>query len=114
MSNLATVFVSYTRRDGEVSNSLLERISSNFSSVSTPYVHALDDYNGRFQQLRVIWKLFCSQTVFLITSSATKRSPWVAIELILSRIMLKPIIRMDVKEFRRLLPNSSLGSGIKS
>ena len=104
MNDLAKVFVSYTRRDGEISDSLLARIASNLTGISTPFVHALDDYTGRFQQSRVIWKLLCSQAVLLVGSAGTGQSPWVTLELLLSRIMLKPIIRIEAEELRRLLP----------
>ncbi|MDD2776945.1 MAG: hypothetical protein PHU06_13395 [Gallionella sp.] len=90
------VFVSYTRRDGLVTVDLLTVVHARLSKVCTPFIHALEESNLKHQQLAVIRAIFRSHLIVLIVSPAIKQSPWVRLELFLAKLLLRPIISIDV------------------
>lgn len=92
------LFVSYTRRDGVVTQELLTRLNAHLVGVCTPFIHALEEKNLSHQQLRVILALFRSHAVLLLRSPEVRRSPWVRLEMCIARFLLLPVIMLDAEE----------------
>lgn len=90
------VFVSYTRRDGSVTTEMLRRLGRYLSKNHEPFIHALEADKLRHQQFGVIKALISSNFVLLIDSPGVNHSPWVKIEIILSRILMRRIIKVPV------------------
>lgn len=95
------VFISYTRRDGRVTAPLLGRLRDHLAGVCTPFVHALEEPDLRFQQLAVLRALLRSHLVVLVVSPSVLRSPWVRLELGLAHLLMRPVIRLDVSALER-------------
>lgn len=91
---MTQVFVSYTKKDGLVTNELLHRIAANLSDVCDAYVHALALGEGRFEEVRVIRKLLGAQLLILLESPAVYDSRWVRFELALARLKMMPIVKV--------------------
>ncbi len=100
MTNKETkVFVSYTQRDGYVTNDILHGFHCNLSQISLPFVHLIDRSPIRFfEQLHVIRELFSSHMLILIESPMVHKSPWVKLELLISRLKLMPVIRLSLED----------------
>ena len=98
MDDRINVFVSYTLRDGTVSLELLKRIHDHLLGFAHPFVHALADATSKHQQLRVVRALLQSHLLVLLESSGVSQSPWVRLELLLGRLCLIPIVRINVAD----------------
>ncbi len=98
MKSDTRVFVCYTRRDGYVTKSLLERLSENLDEICVPFIHLVHSRHEDMEQLRVIKMLVRSHVLLLIESPYVYKSSWVILELILSRIFLIPMIRIPVED----------------
>jgi hypothetical protein len=98
MSDHINLFVSYTRRDGEVTDELLERLHAHLAGVCNPFIHAIEERKVVLRQGGVLSALLCSHVLLLLESPETRRSPWVRLELGLSRLRLIPVIRINVAE----------------
>ena len=98
MDDRISIFVSYTLRDGTVSLKLLKRIHDHFAGIAHPFVHALSDVNAKYQQWRVVRALLQSHLLVLLESPGVSQSPWVRFELLLCRLRLIPIVRINVAD----------------
>lgn len=96
------VFVSYTRRDGAVTNSLLQSLHSFLAEVCEPFVHAIEEPHLRHQQLGVFLALLRCHLIVLIVSPGYAHSPWVRLEILLGRMLFRPIIRINANDIRGL------------
>jgi ABC-type arginine transport system ATPase subunit len=88
-------FVSYSRRDGVVTEQMLRLLQLHLRDLGTPFIHCLQSSNGRWEQLKVMRALIASNVVLLIDSPAARTSPWVKLELLVARLFLRPILRLD-------------------
>jgi hypothetical protein len=95
-------FVSYTRRDGQVTRLLLDRLSENLTEICLPFIHCVHSAGGRWEQLSVLINLARSHMLLLIESPLVHRSPWVSIELLISRLLLIPVVRLPVEALKAL------------
>jgi len=102
MDDRINVFVSYTLRDGTVSVELLKRIHDHFLGIAHPFVHALADATAKHQQWRVVRALLQSHLLVLLESPGVSQSPWVRLELLLGRLRLIPIVRINVADLALL------------
>ena len=100
------LFVSYTRRDGMVTYALLQKLHNYLCGICKPFVHAIEEPNLGWQQLAVIRALLSSNAILLLVSPGVHQSPWVCFELLVGRLLLRPIIRLNVVELS-LLDNES-------
>jgi len=91
------LFVSYTRRDGIVTDELLLRLNVILKSTCNPFIHVIEAENLLCQQLGVVLALLRSDAVLLLTSPAVHKSPWVRLELMIARLLFLPIISLDAK-----------------
>ena len=98
------VFVSYTRRDGSVKYAHLVELHQLLSHYCKPFVHAIEEPNIRWQQLTVLLMLLKSHCLLLIESPGVKESLWVRFELILAKIKLMPILRIDISDIPSRVP----------
>lgn len=89
------VFVSYSRRDGLVNTILLNHLQSHLINFCKPFIHALEEPKIKYQQLSVINALVKCHIIVLLVSPASKQSSWVKLEIIIGRILLKPVITID-------------------
>lgn len=89
------IFVSYSRRDGVVTTSMLELLDKHLRDVCTPFIHCLHGSNRRWEQIHVLRALLTSHTLLLIESPAAEISPWVKLEVWLARILCRPLIRLS-------------------
>lgn len=92
------VFVSYTRRDGLLSDSLLESIEVWLSGVCQPYIHRTTKSARRLEQLMVVKALLKSHVLLVIESPGVYDSPWVRFELNLARLKLMPVIKVPARQ----------------
>lgn len=92
------VFVSYTRRDGVVTNPLLHSLHAFLSEVCEPFIHAVEEPKLKHQQLAVVKALFSCRLIILVVSPEAVHSPWVRFELLVGRLLLRPIIRINAKD----------------
>ncbi|MTD33628.1 TIR domain-containing protein [Paludibacterium sp. dN 18-1] len=92
------IFVSYSRRDGVVTEQMLEHLRRYLDSISTPFIHCLQPEQGRWEQLRVMRELFRAHAVLLVDSPAARKSPWVKLELTIARLLFCPILRLDASD----------------
>ncbi len=107
------VFVSYTHRDGFISDSFLECVESWLSDVCQPYIHRVKEPTDRFEQFRVVRALLRSHVVLVLDSPNIHKSPWVRLELVLARLKLMPVIRLPARGFLELYskPDDSIRAG---
>lgn len=96
------LFVSYSRRDGLVTTELLRRLECHLQGVCIPFIHCIHERGGRWEQLRVIRALMNSHAVLLVESPAASTSRWVRLELVLAKILCRPLLRLDVRDLRVL------------
>jgi hypothetical protein len=100
------LFVSYTRRDGFVTTNMLKELYLYLCSMCIPFIHAVEESNIVWQQFTVISALIRSHAILLIESPEVKRSPWVCLELLLGKLLLIPIIRINSLELYELKHNN--------
>jgi len=105
MRSKTRIFVSYTRRDGQVTAAHLARLSESLGEVCLPFIHFVHSSRGHWEQLRVIIELVRSHVILLIDTLAVLKSPWVTIELLLSRLLLIPIVKIPVERLTKLTEN---------
>lgn len=96
-SDLMRLFVSYTRRDGQVNEVMLRQLKSYLAETFEPFIHAVDEKDLRFQQLGVVMALLRCHLILVIESPGIQNSPWVRFELALGRLLIRPIIRLPVE-----------------
>lgn len=101
------VFVSYTRRDGIVTNEMLSHLYDKLKDVCTPFIHALEEQNLRHQQFGVLKAIFFSDIVLVVISPLIYRSPWVRLEILLAKLLMRPILRISATEIADC-PNAEL------
>ncbi|MBF0144924.1 MAG: hypothetical protein HQL84_00215 [Magnetococcales bacterium] len=92
------IFVSYTLRDGKVTDALLQRLNVYLRGICTPFIHAIEQPKIKVQQLSVFRALFLSHLIYVIDSPAINDSPWVRLELLIGRILLRPMVHFQVEE----------------
>jgi hypothetical protein len=88
------LFVSYSRRDGMVTTPMLELLQTHLSGVCTPFIHCLQERSGRWEQWRVMRQLLRSHAILLIESPAVRTSIWVKMELLIARMLFRPVMRL--------------------
>ena len=108
------LFVSYTRRDGFVTNNLLQELNIYLCSICIPFIHAVEEPKITWQQLAIIFALVRSHAILLIESPGTKRSPWVRFELFFGRLLLLPVIRLNTLDLEELRHNNFFQRTAKS
>lgn len=91
------IFVSYSRRDGEVTDQSLRLIEQYLNGIAVPFVHCLQPKH-RCEQVAVLIALVRSHMVLLVDSPAARASPWVRLELAIARILLRPVLRLDAAD----------------
>lgn len=106
------MFVSYTRRDGMITIELLRNLHIYLSEICKPFIHAIEEPNLSWQQLAVVRALFFSHAILLVVSPGIKQSPWVTFELLVGRILLRPIIRLDYNDLL-LLENWAIENNLR-
>lgn len=89
------VFVSYSCRDGVVTVNLLNRLHAHLSGICVPFIHAVEKPERGHPQLAVLKALLRCHLIILLVSPASKKSPWVRLEILLGRLFLRPIITID-------------------
>ncbi len=89
------VFVSYTRRDGVITLPLLVRLHSHLEKVCKPFIHAIEEPTLSNQQMSVVLALMRSSFVILLTSPEVYRSPWIRFELLLAKVLFRPVLLID-------------------
>ncbi|MDH5387157.1 MAG: toll/interleukin-1 receptor domain-containing protein [Gammaproteobacteria bacterium] len=104
------IFVSYTRRDGMVTNTLLHELNDYLHSICTPFIHAVEEPNIYWQQLSVVNALFRSHAILLIGSPSVNQSPWVKFELFLAKVLLIPVLHLDASFIINLKHNKALNT----
>lgn len=104
--SMSRVFVSYTHRDGFISDSFLECVESWLSDVCQPYIHRVKDATDRLEQFRVVRALLRSHVVLILDSPSIDKSPWVRLELALAKLKMMPIIKLPAEEFLELYSKS--------
>lgn len=104
------VFVSYTMRDGLVSEEFLHQLHSQMREVCEPFIHAIVTHHLKYPQLSVLRALFRSRLVILLESPMVYSSPWVRLELFLSHLKALPVVRLPVADIVLLSnqPNNGL------
>ena len=94
------LFVSYTRRDGQVTTTLLSPLRTKLERVGVPFIHEScheDSIASLFrQQVRIILELLRCDVVILLDSPLVYRSPWVRFELALARLFFRPVLILNV------------------
>ncbi len=104
------IFVSYTRRDSIVTNLLLHELNDYLHSISTPFIHAVEEPNINWQQFSVVTALFRSHAILLIGSPSVKQSPWVKFELFVAKLLLIPVLHLDASYIVNLKHNKALNT----
>jgi hypothetical protein len=92
------LFVSYSRRDGLVTTELLRNLERHLQGVCSPFIHCLHGNESRWQQVLVISALLRSHAVLLIESPAASTSGWVRLELIIAKILCRPLLRLKASD----------------
>lgn len=93
------IFVSYSRRDGVVTERTLRLVAQYLRGIGKPFIHCLQPPKGRWEQASVVYALLCSPLIVLIDSPAARQSPWVKFELALARLLFRPILRLPADDF---------------
>lgn len=94
-------FISYTRRDKEVTRELLEKLSAKLREFGEVFVDILDN-NSTDKQERVISELSSSDTLILLESKSIYNSDWVRIELEIANEKKIPITTISLGELGNL------------
>ena len=63
-----------------------------------PFIHCLQDTGSRWEQLRVIRALLFSHAVLLVESPAANTSGWVRLELLLAKLLGRPLMRIQATD----------------
>lgn len=92
------LFVSYSRRDGVVTTDTLRILEEHLRDVCMPFIHCLQDTGSRWEQLRVIRALLFSHAVLLVESPAANTSGWVRLELLLAKLLGRPLMRIQATD----------------
>jgi hypothetical protein len=92
------LFVSYSRRDGIVTTELLRSLERHLQGVCSPFIHCLHDNDSRWQQALVVQALFRSHAVLLVESPAASTSGWVRLELLLAKLLCRPLLRLKASD----------------
>ncbi|HDZ77947.1 MAG TPA: hypothetical protein ENH39_01400 [Gammaproteobacteria bacterium] len=95
------LFVSYTRRDGVVTKKALEDLNEYLCSICTPFIHAVEEPNIKWQQISVVKAIFRSHAVLLVNSPEVHQSPWVKFELILAKILFMPVMHIEASSITK-------------
>lgn len=95
------LFVSYSRRDGIVTTELLRNLDRHLQGVCSPFIHCLHGNDSRWQQAHVIQALFRSHAVLLVESPAASTSGWVRLELLLAKMLCRPLLRLKASDIVR-------------
>jgi len=90
------IFVSYTLRDGEVTRQNLRHFVTLLSPSCDVFVDCLKDQHRLHPQLLIIKNIFRAHLILIVESSDVYKSPWVRLEILLARLLLKPIARVTV------------------
>ena len=98
MNRRLNIFVSYSSRDGMVTSELLQRVHGQLIGVCNPFIHSVERERLKHQQWAVIKALFRAHVLLLIVSPGVRQSPWVRFELLMGRLRLLPVIRLEVVE----------------
>lgn len=96
------IFVSYTRRDGMVTEQMLRAVQAQLQRLGRPFIHALSDEGG-FEQWTVVRQVLGSHIVVVLESPGVYKSPWVKLELFLARLTLTPTIRLGASRLEHYL-----------
>lgn len=96
MKEHSRIFVSYTTRDGLVTPKLLKLVENNLQEICSPFIHAVAPNHKEINQFGVMRNLFLSHILILIESPSISKSPWVKLELFFARLMLMPIVRLNI------------------
>jgi hypothetical protein len=104
------LFVSYTRRDGTITNNMLIQLNNYLGSVCTPFIHAVEESKLKNQQIAVIKALIKSHAILLVESPEIMKSKWVKLELFIARLLLLPIIRLNHQDINEIMHNESLNA----
>lgn len=94
------LFVSYTRRDGQVDEMILRNLKTHLSKTFEPFVHAVEKKSALPEQISVLRALFRCHLILLIESPGVLSSPWVRLELRIGRLLLRPIITLPASFLR--------------
>jgi hypothetical protein len=94
------IFVSYSRRDGIVTEQTLRLVARYLVGIGTPFIHCLQPRQGKWEQAIVIVALLRSHAVLLVDSPAARTSPWVKFELALARALFRPVFHIDVADLQ--------------
>lgn len=97
------IFVSYSRRKNGVTNETLSRLDIYLKKRYSAFIHCLRSKKYYFEQFHVIYSLLQSDIVLLVNSPATKKSPWVKLELRLAKLTSKPILKIESVDLDFLL-----------
>lgn len=97
MKEYSKIFVSYTTRDGLVTPKVLKLVESNLQEICSPFIHAVAPNSKEITQFGVMKKLLSSHILILIESPSISRSPWVKLELLFAKLMLMPVIRLNIE-----------------
>ncbi len=100
MKQSTRIFVSYTLRDGTVSLAHLNYLYDNLREICHPFIHAVNSKMNEGGQIRVITELLRSHLLLIIESPDVYKSPWVRIELLLSKLKLMPVIHLPIDQFQ--------------
>ena len=92
------VFVSYTRRDGMVTEEMLRGLHTALARVCEPFIHMVEQPRLRHQQLAVVAAIIRCSVVVLVVSPFCHRSPWVRFELALAKLLRRRVIRVSFTE----------------
>jgi hypothetical protein len=92
------LFVSYSRRDGLVTDAMLRLLDRYLTGFCTPFVHCLHGSSSRWQQLLVLRALLMSSAILLLESPATQTSGWVRFELVVGHILCRPVLRLKATD----------------
>lgn len=92
------LFVSYSRRDGIVTTETLQTLDAHLRDVCTPFIHCLHDSGSNWEQIRVLHTLLASHAVLLVESPAATTSGWVRLELFITRLLGRPLLRLQASD----------------
>lgn len=92
------LFVSYTRRDGCISDEMLMGLYESLCTHCKPFIHSVLQDSLRFQQLGVILALLRADVFLLVQTPGCLNSPWVRAELAIAKVLRLPMYRVAAGE----------------
>lgn len=101
--NKMRIFISYSRKDGIITNEILSKLEKKLSNKYTTFIHCLKEKEIKFQQTTVIYNLIISEKFILIESPASKKSKWVKLEVFLARLFFIPIKKIPAVEIIKII-----------